>query len=132
MHYVLDTNVFLRYLLQDDPIQSKIASHYIDNKNDTFILPLQMICEVIWVLTRLKATKTELIDMLDNIITRENFIYDNNAMLSGLSFIKNGGDFADGVIANEAVVHENAILLTFDKKAQAIANSLDIPFEVPE
>lgn len=44
----------------------------------------------------------------------------------GFNFLKNGGDFADGLIAYQVVAYDNATLLTFDKKAQIIAQSLFI------
>ena len=51
----LDTNVIVRYLTQDDPIQSPLASDFIEQQLDTHNLGLIsqiVLCEVAWVLGR--------------------------------------------------------------------------------
>ncbi len=131
MTYIVDTNVMLRYLLNDDSKQSPIATQYLTNDKLTFFMSSQMLCEVIWFLRySLKVQKSELVTMLEQIIATPNFICDNGVDM-GLKFLKEGGDFADGVIAYNVQKFDNTCLLSFDKKAQKIAKKLNIQFIKP-
>ena len=44
-----------------------------------------------------------------------------------MAFLQNGGDFADGVIADFACRIDNAVLLTFDKNGSKTTNKFNIP-----
>jgi predicted nucleic-acid-binding protein len=50
----LDTNVVVRYLVQDDPDQSAVASELIDNltETDPGYVSLVTVVEIYWVLRR--------------------------------------------------------------------------------
>ncbi len=131
MIYIVDTNVMLRYLLHDDRKQSPIATQYLTNNQLTFFISSQMLCEVIWFLRySLKVQKSELVLMLEQIIATPHFICDTGVDM-GLQFLKQGGDFADGIIAYNVQKFDNACLLSFDKKAQKIAKELQIQFVKP-
>ncbi len=63
----LDTNVLVRYLTQDDPIQSKQANKLIEQslKEGLFINHI-VLCELVWVLTRAyKRSKSEVIEIIE-------------------------------------------------------------------
>ena len=51
----LDTNVFIRYIVQDDPEQARLASEIIENQcsveNPAFINEITL-CEIIWEIGR--------------------------------------------------------------------------------
>ena len=51
----LDTNVIVRYLVQDDPLQAAAASHVFEDllssENRGFVAAVAL-CEVVWVLKR--------------------------------------------------------------------------------
>ena len=46
----LDTNVLVRYLTQDDPEQSRIATREIETDNVSFFITSIGMCELVWVL----------------------------------------------------------------------------------
>ena len=46
----LDTNVLVRYLTQDDPEQSRIATREIETDNLSFFITSMGMCELVWVL----------------------------------------------------------------------------------
>ena len=67
----LDTNVLVRYLVQDDPIQSPKATEILDSlseSNRAFISCI-VLCETFWVLkTSYRLSKKELLPLFGNIL----------------------------------------------------------------
>lgn len=57
---------------------------------------------------------------------KPHFILNMSEVKRGLNFLEKGGDFADGVIAYHVQDYHNACLLTFDKKAQKLAQQLNL------
>ncbi len=57
----LDTNVIIRYITQDDPDQSKIATAFIERyctvDNPGYINQI-VLCEIVWVLTGKKINQS--------------------------------------------------------------------------
>ena len=132
MKYVVDTNVMLRYLLNDDAQQSAVASRMLSDNSLEFIIPTYVLNEVIWFLKySLKVKRLELISLISDLLARDNFMLSNEEVKVVLNFLQSGGDFADGVIAYQVSQYNNASLLTFDKKAQKIAHALNIAVSYP-
>lgn len=132
MKYVVDTNVMLRYLLNDDDQQSAVASRMLSDNSLEFIIPTYVLNEVIWFLKySLKVKRLELISLISDLLARDNFMLSDEEVKVGLNFLQSGGDFADGVIACQVSQYNNASLLTFDKKAQKIARALNIAVSYP-
>lgn len=65
----------------------------------------------------------------ENLSNRSNISFDKEQFDVGLYFLKNGGDFADGVIFYQSQKYSNATVLSFDKKANKIAHALQLPRE---
>lgn len=127
MRYVVDTNVLLRYLLNDHATQSPSAIKYLSDTSLEFIIPTQTLCETIWVLThKVKIHKSALAVMIREMMLKPHFILNMSEVKRGLNFLEKGGDFADGVIAYHVQDYHNACLLTFDKKAQKLAQQLNL------
>lgn len=99
----LDTNVVVRYLAQDDPVQSPLASTLIDGltEADPGYISLVTVIEVYWVLHRAyKMTAIECTDLLGSLVdSRELRIGDEEIVRSALAATRTGVDFADAVIA---------------------------------
>ncbi len=124
---VIDTNVIVRYLLNDNAQQNAIATQYLDNSEITCVLPVMTFCEIGWVLRKkLKIPRLDVINFFERLTKKPNAVFDKYLFEIGLYFLKNGGDFADGVIAYQATQFDNAKLLTFDKKSQKLAQKLKI------
>lgn len=124
---IIDTNVLVRYLLNDDIHQNAIACQYLDNKEIECVIPMMVFCEIDWLLRKkVKIPRMEIVEFFERLIKKPNIVFDKQALEIGLYFLKKGGDFADGLIAYQTMGYDNATLLTFDKKAQTIAQSLFI------
>lgn len=124
---VIDTNVIVRYLLNDNAQQNAIATQYLDNSEITCVLPVMTFCEIDWVLRKkLKIPRLDVINFFERLTKKPNVVFDKSLFEIGLYFLKNGGDFADGVIAYKATQFDNAKLLTFDKKSQKLAQKLKV------
>ena len=129
---IIDTNILVRYALKDDERQSLIAHHYINNAEYRCIIPIQVFCELDWVLRKkVKAQRSDVVSFFENLSHRSNVSLDKEPFDVGMYFLKNGGDFADGVIAYQTQVHDDAKWLTFDKTAQKIAKNLMINVQNP-
>jgi predicted nucleic-acid-binding protein len=77
----LDTNVLVRYLVQDDLEQWQLAEQYIKkakaNGESCFINNI-VLCELVWVLgTSYKLTRDEIIDILEKILRTNTFEFEN-------------------------------------------------------
>ncbi len=124
---VIDTNVIVRYLLNDNAQQNAIATQYLDNSEITCVLPVMTFCEIDWVLRKkLKIPRLDVINFFERLTKKPNVVFDKSLFEIGLYFLKNGGDFADGIIAYQTTKFDNAKLLTVDKKSQKLAQKLKI------
>ncbi len=125
--FIIDTNVVLRFLLEDDDIQSPIAKKYLSYQKYDFIVPTAVICEVVWVLKKsVKLSNSFIAEILQNFVLLENIKVNETEFDNGLKFLLQGGDFADGVIAHHIEDYSNACFLSFDKKAQKISNHFNL------
>lgn len=75
----LDTNILVRYIVEDDPQQAALANELIDKqcttKNPAFI-NLIVLSELVWVLTRAySCNRSQISEILQNILLTENFCY---------------------------------------------------------
>jgi predicted nucleic-acid-binding protein len=119
----LDTNVILRYLLQDDPKQTTLANHIVDqvlsDRNPGFI-SLVTVLEMVWVLrSLLKQTPTEIATHLEHLLAAESLEVQNGQQVFEAAFaLKRGtGEFEDALIGALNAWAAYPHTLTFDKKA---------------
>ena len=99
----LDTNVLVRYVTQDDPVQSATASNLIESL--TVVSPgfvsLVSVVELVWVLQSCyQCTKTQLVAVLETLLrTRELIIEDAELIWQAVRrFTTTKADFADCLI----------------------------------
>ncbi len=118
----IDTNVLVRYIVQDDPSQSQKAGHYLEaNCNTThpgFINSL-VLCELVWVLKRAyKYNKTVIAEVIENILcTSELLVENSSAAWDALRAYKSGSaDFPDYLIGEINSSKDCEFTITFDKK----------------
>jgi predicted nucleic-acid-binding protein len=117
----LDTNVVVRYLVQDEPDQSAMASTVIDalTEKDPGFLSLVTVVELYWVLRRAYKISTarcgELVEgLLD---ARELRVDQDSIVRAALTASRGGLDFADAVIAELGRVAGCEHTVTFDQRA---------------
>lgn len=117
MKITADTNVLLRFLLNDDRKQAAAASKAL-NSASVVAIALPALCEVVWVLSQgYKLAASDIADALEVLINSENVKVNRGAVDAGLGLLKAGGDFADGVLAFEGLALGGSIFTSFDKKA---------------
>jgi predicted nucleic-acid-binding protein len=120
---VLDTNVLIRYLTQDDPVQSAKATEIIERrltgKNPGFVSVVAMV-ETVRVLDRAYSlTAKEISSVVERMLQIEVLTIENEQQVfSAMIALKQGrGSFSDALIAELGVRAGCARTLTFDQKA---------------
>lgn len=122
----IDTNVLIRYLAQDDPLQSKKATARIESalhQNESIYLNHEVICEVCWVLGKLYGySAQELAETLERIFSAAQFEFEDKDLLweSLGEYRSSGADFADCLIGMKNRRAGCGSTLTFDKRAVRI------------
>jgi predicted nucleic-acid-binding protein len=119
----LDTNILIRYLTQDDPVQSAKATQILERrltpKNPGFVSVVAMV-EVVWVLARAYGlTAPEIAASLERLLQVEVLAIENEQeVFTAMVALKQGrGSFADALIAELGARAGCARTLTFDQKA---------------
>jgi len=119
----LDTNVLVRYLVQDDVVQSDLATKFIEiNCTDSKpgVIGHIVLCELCWVLeSNYQQSRDQIANVIEQILqVRQLAISNADTVWRALVDYRNSKtDFADHLIAriNQATGCEYT--LTFDKKA---------------
>ena len=100
----LDTNILVRHLVQDDPVQSPKATALIEERltegNPGFISTVVMV-ETAWVLERSYALADhEIAAAIERILQIENLVVENQSeVFTAMTALKEGrGSFADALI----------------------------------
>ncbi len=118
----LDTNVLIRYVVEDDIRQSKLASQIINKysgqKKSLFINNI-VFCEFMWVLEKAyKYPRKSLVPVVQNILSTEEFVFENHDILWECFYQYETGkvDFSDILIGKTNQKQHNCeATLTFDK-----------------
>ena len=118
----LDTNVLVRYFVQDDKNQAFNATRIfekISNVNPAFVNNIVM-CELIWVLSRAyRYEKPLIVNVINQLLGTMNIEFENVEVLrKALRHYANGNaDFSDYLIAEINKINQATTTYTFDKKA---------------
>ena len=121
MRIAVDTNVLVRFLAWDEAEQSALAAQAIKAAESVAISTL-VLCETVWVLRRAyKLGHQEIAAILRALIDSAPVEVDRLAAEAGLALLERGGDFADGVILDDAARTKAAHLVTFDRGFGALA-----------
>jgi predicted nucleic-acid-binding protein len=130
-----DTNLLLRALLEDDPVQAADAKAILA-RAALIAIPVPVLCEFVWTLRRLyKRSTGEIADAIEAILSIDAVVTDRPAVEVGLNVLRAGGDFADGTIAWQGAAMGGEVFATFDKTAARLlaADGMDArvpPFEL--
>jgi predicted nucleic-acid-binding protein len=119
----LDTNVLVRYLAQDDPVQSARATKLIERDltpvNAGFISTVAMV-ETVWVLARsYRLDDQEIVAVIERMLQADSLVVDNEQeVFAAMIVLKEGrGSFADALIAALGAAAGCSHTLTFDRLA---------------
>ncbi len=122
----LDTNVLVRYLAQDDPLQSPKATEIIEHRlteHEPGFISLVTMAETVWVLDRLyRLTAREISDAVELMLQADTLMIQNEQeVFSAMIALRTGtGSFADALIGELARWAGCDVTFTFDKKAKKL------------
>ncbi len=109
----IDTNILVRYLLNDDRAQAKAASEYLAC-GKTFSFSPTVLLELVWVLQANDCTREEILNGLRHILGLPNIrVREIEAVTYAIRWYEAGLDFADAL--HLALSDKDEGFLTFDK-----------------
>ena len=123
----LDTNVLVRYLAQDDPLQSRRASEIIERgltEAEPGFISIVTMVETVWVLGRVyELSDKEIAGAVERILQADTLVVQNEQeVFSAMVTLKTGrGSFADALIGELGKWAGCASTLTFDKRAARLS-----------
>jgi predicted nucleic-acid-binding protein len=119
----LDTNVLLRYLVQDDPVQSPRATEIITRRlteEEPGFVSLVTILEIVWVLKSLyKRSHQQVASDIEMVLAADTLEVQNEQQVyHAVLALRNGtGTFEDALIGSLGMWMGCSATLTFDEKA---------------
>ena len=122
----LDTNVVLRYLLQDDPAQTRQANQIFERQlsaENPGFLNIATVLEIVWVLRSvLGRTPAEIVAHLEAILSRDTLEVQHAEQVYEAAFaLKRGtGEFEDALIGALNAWAGCSSTVTFDRKAKRL------------
>ena len=120
MKLTVDTNVLVRAVVRDDPVQAKVAAKVL-TEAELIAVALPCLCEFVWVLRGVyEFQASDAAAAIRALLATANVVLNRPAVEAGLSALDAGGDFADGVIAYEGNWHGGETFVSFEKKAVAL------------
>jgi predicted nucleic-acid-binding protein len=120
MRITADTNILVRAVVGDDKKQAHAAAKLL-KEAELIAVTLPCLCEFVWVLRRVYQFEQENIsNALEALLSADNVAVNRAAVDAGLSVLKAGGDFADGLIAYEGDWLGGDTFVSFDKRAVSL------------
>jgi len=123
----IDTNVVVRFLAQDDEVQSPIATRFMSrlSKDRPGFISAVVLAEVTWVLSRAyKATREDIGAAVEGLLRSAELVIENpDAAYRALGVYRTArsAEFADAFIAQLATLAGADETVTFDQRAAAEA-----------
>jgi predicted nucleic-acid-binding protein len=128
----LDTNVLVRYVMQDDPRQSPRANRLIESlsADEPGYVPLVALVELVWVLAgSYGLTRAQIATVLDTLLRSKELVLDRaDVVKQALArYSSHGADFADALIERLAATAGCTKTLTFDAGAVKATRMTAVP-----
>jgi predicted nucleic-acid-binding protein len=123
----LDTNILIRYLTLDDPVQSPRAVQIVESElseDDPGFVSAVVLAEVVWVLRRsYRQDRLAIVAVVEGMLRSDRLRLEHSrAVAVALSaMIEDDADFADALIGALAIDAGCARTLTFDRRAARMA-----------
>lgn len=117
----IDTNVLLRFLVEDDPKQAEQASEFLEQSRiggETVYVSSIVLCETVWVLrSAYGRLRPQILDFLDRLLGTDIFELEaEDAVRAAIQSCRTGkGDFADHLIGYLNLARGCRGTVTFDK-----------------
>jgi predicted nucleic-acid-binding protein len=117
-----DTNILVRYLVEDDPEQTRLADRLIDSL--TSVNPgwigLTALAETVWVLTRTyRLNRRRIVPILESLLVSREIVIEQSEMVREALrlYLSGKADFPDCLIALSARAAGCSRTVTFDRRA---------------
>ena len=121
----VDTNVLVRYIVEDDPVQSPAAAAMIERalaREETIFVPQIVLCELVWVLSVAYRFKRDgIAGVLQQLRRGAQLVVEgaDEVKRATEAYAAGPGDFADYLIAERAFAHGCSVIASFDAALQA-------------
>lgn len=119
----LDTNVIVRYVVQDDPRQAALATRLFErtlSAEEPGFVTCITLCEAAWVLAECySADRERIAKVIEGLLASKQIVVEQaDAAWKALRAWKgSSADFADALIGQIVAAHEGAKTVTFDRAA---------------
>ena len=117
----LDTNVLVRFLVEDDEAQSRRASRLIESarkRDETLFISDIVMCETVWVLSMsYRFSRSEIAGVLRDLLRGRGVVFSSSDSLARAlhAYVAGKGDFADYLIREHARAAGADTVATFDR-----------------
>ena len=121
----LDTNVLVRYLVRDDPRQTRAATRVVETSctvETPGFVTLVVLCELVWVLERgYRYSRIQIAALVRGLLSADDLSIERSELAwQALNAFEEGpADFADYVIGGTARAAGAETTVTFDRRAGA-------------
>lgn len=127
----LDTNVLVRYFVQDDAKQSALATKLINSlsRESPAFVSLVTVCELVWVMeSNYGQTKANVISILKRLLESDELVIEEKPTVWAalMSFQKGALDFSDAVVLEAGKKAGCSHTVTFDKAASKTAGFVEL------
>ena len=122
----VDTNVFVRLLVADDPAQTRRALAYLDAHRPLWISAVVLV-ETVWVLTSVYGwSKAQILAMLETASNSSDFAFQSvEAVRAAIAVYASGrADFSDCLALELARVEGHLPFATFDKATAKLRDAV--------
>ena len=123
----LDTNVLVRYLAQDDPKQSAVATRFIEGaltpENPGFVSTVTL-CELAWVLADCYAADRKRVrEIIESLLGTKQLVIEQTELVWKALRAWEGvpADFSDALIGQLAIFQGAEKTVTFDRSAAKLS-----------
>ena len=122
----LDTNVLVRYIMQDDPKHPPKATRLVASltSDQPGFVPLVAVVELVWVpASSYRLSRGQLVEVLDLLLRSKEIVVDRADLVlqAQRRLARGGADVADCVIERIAQAHGCQATMTFDTAAAKAA-----------
>jgi predicted nucleic-acid-binding protein len=124
----LDTNVLVRFLVKDDPQQSRKAARVVQDalaKGNAIFISDTTLVETVWVLGRsYKLLKKDIVSTIRKLLASRNLRFSSVDLVTAAtrSFENGKGGFADYIIKEQSLAAGSTAVVTFDKALKSDAD----------
>lgn len=119
----IDTNVIVRYLVQDDPLQARLATRFVERSlspdNPGFVTSITL-CEVAWVLAECYgADRKRVRDVIEGLLVSKQILVERAELTwkALRAWDTSAADFSDALIGQTVAAHGGEKTVTFDRAA---------------